>query len=181
MGLFRDKSKKSWQRLSFGKKQTKAGILAKEESRSERVWRLFLAIAFALFATLVVGSCLPAHDIGQGYVPAADWVQWTSVFGVVAMVHLVMLLLVRAFHRHVFDSLPLYLLFLASFLIAARLMQLPAKDLSFLTPLPCFAIVIALVYGAALAIQQVHQYLGPDSQSRPVAAGEAAEAGRSSG
>ena len=41
--------------------------------------------------------------------------------------------------------------------------------------------VASAVGEGSIAIQQVHQYLGPDSQSRPVAAGEAAEAGRSSG
>ncbi len=143
MGLFGDKSKKSWQRLSFGKKQTRAGILAKEVSRSQRAARLALTGGFALIATAAVASCLPVASV--------SWSAWLSVAGIVLVVHLAMLLIVRAYHRHVFDSLPTYLTVLGLFLVTARIMlELGAPG--FVIPLPGFAIVIALVYGGPLAI-----------------------------
>ncbi|MEM7260487.1 MAG: HDIG domain-containing metalloprotein [Planctomycetota bacterium] len=144
MGLFGDKSKRSWQRLSFSKKQTKAGILAKEESRSQRYWRLGLAVLFAAFVTAVVGSCLPES--------ATTWTAWLAVAGLVFVVHLLMLLLVRAYHRHIFDALPTYLVVMGLFILTGRLMLIPEIELGFVVPLPCFAMIIALGFGGPLAI-----------------------------
>ena len=55
MTLFREKKRKSWQKITFSHQQTKTGLLTREQVRSRRVARITMLLGFALGVTFVVG------------------------------------------------------------------------------------------------------------------------------
>ena len=80
MVSFGDKSKKkkqaSWQQLSFAKTATKAEILAREQSTSHRVARVFTGTLAVACATFLVG-------FGSTDVVEDPWRGWLAAAGVV--------------------------------------------------------------------------------------------------
>lgn len=139
----RDKGRRSWQRLSFKRKQTTTGLLAEERTRARRAMRLTFAVAFTVLATVIIG-------VGQEAITGG--VAWLGLGSFVLTVNFVVLLLVRAYHPELPGALPSYLIFVTVFLGAAR--GLLESDISpFLIPVPLLAMMIAITYAGPLAVQ----------------------------
>ncbi|MEE8142139.1 MAG: HDIG domain-containing metalloprotein, partial [Planctomycetota bacterium] len=152
------KNTKSWRRLSFSHKQTKASVLAERQSTAHRVTRIVLAISFTIMVSIVVGAGWPNTPKFQIVAGEFQWQQplkhWVEVIGLVLLVHFGMFLLVRSYHREVLLGVrrfARYFFLVGAFLLCARLLLL-APDISpFLIPLPFLAMSLALIYSGHLA------------------------------
>ncbi|MFN0058187.1 MAG: HD family phosphohydrolase [Planctomycetota bacterium] len=141
MGFFGDHKAKSWQRLSFKNKLTKAGVLAQEQSRSRRLWRLTLTLLFATAVTLVLSTSAPSTL--ETYV---------RLGAAALLLHFVMYLLVRAFHPEVLTTFSRYLAFIGATLLLAKLMLLSPAISPYMVPLPLLAMILAVMYGGLVAV-----------------------------
>lgn len=155
MGLIGDGKKgKSWQRLSFGRQQTKAGALEQERATSRRVVRLAFLVMHVLLTTAVIGAdrflVLPTMT------QRVD--ELLVLLGIVLIVHAVMFLLIRAFHREVLEDgtrFRQYFLLIGFSLVAARLLIFQEWVPAYLIPFPVLAMTLALVYNGRVAVHTI--------------------------
>jgi len=151
MALIGDGKKgKSWQRLSFGRQQTKSGALEQERATSRRVLRVTFLIFHVVFVTALIAAdrllLLPPRE-------ALD--RALGLFGMVAIIHAVMFLLVRTFHREILGHGPRfrqYFLLIALALGAARLLLYQDWAPAALVPFPVLAMALALIYSGRVAV-----------------------------
>lgn len=154
MGPFGDKrKKKSWQRLSFEKRSTRADILAREQALSHRVGRILFGLVFALATTGLIGF---------GRIAPQNFSGWAALFGLVLLIHFSMLLVVRAYHSQLLRTVKNYTRFfflVVVVLVVGHLMMRPEFageerfiELQYLVPVPLIAITMALIYSSPLAI-----------------------------
>lgn len=139
----RDKGRRSWQRLSFKRQQTKSGSLADERSRARRIVRLLLVVLFTLVTTAVIG--VGQESMHSGFA-------WLGLGAFVFTVNFVMFLLVRAYHPELPRSLPTFLVLISLFLLSSRIL-LEAELSPFLVPVPLLAIVMGITFAGPLAVQ----------------------------
>ena len=154
MGLLGDgKKRKSWQRLSFGRQQTKTGALEQERAISRRIMRLGLVLFHVVFVTALIMA-----DRLQGpHLTTPEKVDaWLVLFGKVFIVHAVMFLLVRTFHPEILAPGPRfrqYVLLIAFSLAVARLLLhqeiIPS---AYLIPFPLLGMTLALIYTGRVAV-----------------------------
>lgn len=151
MGLIGDgKKRKSWQRLSFGRQQTKSGALEQERATSRRILRVSFLIFHVFFLTALIAAdrlfALPARE-------AID--RALGLLGMVVIIHVVMFLLVRTFHREILVPGPRfrqYFLLIALALGAARLLLYQDWSPATLVPFPVLAMTLALIYSGRVAV-----------------------------
>ncbi len=153
MGLLGDgKKSKSWQRLSFGRRQTKTGVLERERATSRRVLRLGLVLLHVLFVTGLIAA---NRFFGDHLSESAKLDQGLTLFGLVLIVHAGMFLMVRSFHPEILAPGPRfrqYFLLVAFSLGAARLLLFQEWAPAYLIPFPLLAMTLALVYSARVAV-----------------------------
>ncbi len=132
--------RRSWQPLSFKHKQTKAGALAAEQTRSRRLVRIGVAALSALTTILILG-------FGQ----ADELVDWAIISGIVLLIHATVLLVIRMSSPELLYDLPAYLLQVILFVVLVRIWS----ELGFphyLLPLPLLSMIVALTFGSAVAL-----------------------------
>ncbi|MEM7166743.1 MAG: rRNA maturation RNase YbeY, partial [Planctomycetota bacterium] len=138
----------------FAKSATKAEILAREQSTSHRVARVFAGTLAVAAATFLVG-------FGSDKVSADPWRGWIAAAGVVLLINVALQGVLRAYHPRVRRSVKRFnrlLILMTLFLLVAKVM-LPhlvhegsAGISPYLVPLPVLAITLALVYSGPVAI-----------------------------
>ena len=153
MGPFGDgKKKKSWQRLSFGRQQTKTGALEQERATSRRILRLGLVSFHVLFVTALI---IVDRFKGETMSPEARIDQGLELFGMVVIVHVVMFLLVRSFHPEILVAGPRFrqfFLLIAFSLAVARLLLFQEWVPAYFVPFPLLAMTLALIYNGRVAV-----------------------------
>ena len=158
MSLFGDKKGKTWQNLTFGRQQTKAGQLAREQVRSHRVTRVGTTLVFAVGVSVLIAfrpGFVPRETPQITLGPFGDLQGCLWVLGAVLLAHTVMFLLVRAYHLEVVASVRRFSQFfvlVAMFLLVAKALHLWGDVTPFFIPLPVLAVPLALIYGGRLAI-----------------------------
>jgi len=155
MGLIGDgKKRKSWQQLSFGRQQTKTGALEQERASSRRVLRLGYVLLHILF---VSGLIILDRFVGPVPLSPEQMIEEGLVlFGMVLLIHGVMVSVIRSFHPEVLEGrtqLRQFALILAGTLAVARVLVyhdwIPSP---YLVPFPLVAMTIALIHSARFAV-----------------------------
>lgn len=154
MGPFGDgKKRKSWQRLSFGRQLTKSGALEQERATSRRLLRLFFLAFHVVFVTAIVAANrLKDLDTQE----QRDKV--VALFGIVVIVHAVMFLLIRTFHREILVPGPRfrqYFLLITFALVTSRVLLFQQWAPAYLVPFPVLAMTLALIYTGRVAVHSI--------------------------
>lgn len=141
-------STKSWQRLSFGKRQTRTGQLSSEEAQHRRWVQIFLLSFQVLLVTFLIGWLSPAQDLlsdpGLG--------RWIELLAVVLLIHVGSLLLSRTLNSGSSWPLGRSFMLLSGFLIANWIILQDPTVSVMLLPVPLLGMVLGFLLKPAQAI-----------------------------
>ena len=139
---------KSWQRLSFGKRQTRSGQLSSEEAQFRRWIQIALLSFQVLLVTFLIGWSSPGQDLLTDPTPG----RWIELLAVVLLIHVGALLLSRTLNAG--ESWPLgrSFMLLSGFLIANWIILQDPSVSVMLLPLPLLGMVLGFLLIPAQAI-----------------------------
>ena len=141
-------SKKSWQRLSFGKRQTRSGQLSSEEAQYRR-WVQILLLSFqVLLITFLIGWKVPGQDLLTD--PSVG--RWIELLAVVLLIHVGALLLSRTLNTGKAWPLGRSFMLLSGFLIANWIILQDPEVSVMLLPVPLLGMILGFLLRPSQAI-----------------------------
>ena len=141
-------SKKSWQRLSFGKRQTRSGQLSSEEAQYRRWLQIMLLSFQILLITFLIGWTAPGQDLLTD--PSVG--RWVELLAVVLLIHVGALLLSRTLNTGKTWPLGRSFMLLSGFLIANWIILQDPGVSVMLLPIP----LLGMILGFLLRPSQKH-------------------------